>query len=478
MSSRHNFLARLASCASVTRFVFIAWCGAVWSSLGAAPATRPPEGTGSVIDHVWSGHPVSFALVTERGFQFVAYYDADRQLTVAGRKLTDDQWTRIHPSGTAVPGQSRESNVTGWDSHNYLSLALDRAGCLHLSGNMHANPLVYYRTRLPFDLSTLERIDRMTGERETRCTYPVFFKNSTGDLFFRYRDGSSGNGSDLYNRYDLESHTWHQVLSTPLLDGEGKRNAYALDPVLGPDGFFHLVWMWRDSPDCSTNRDLSYARSPDFVHWEDHRGRTLPLPITLETGDVIDRAKPGEGLINMTFNLGFTQTNQPVVVYHRYDDTHHSQIYAAKPGHDGAWEVRTVSAWNFCWAFSGNGSIAAEVMVGAPRVDKDGMLLIDYFSKAVGRGRWRVRPETLEVMGKLPPAPSLLPDALLKPESDLPWMEVQTAVSRDRGRRYVLRWETLSRNRDEPRDVVPPPTELRLYDVPDTDTDQAMRVGS
>jgi hypothetical protein len=39
---------------------------------------------------------------------------------------------------------------------------------------MHANPLVYYRTRVPFDVATLERIDRMTGERETRCTYPVF----------------------------------------------------------------------------------------------------------------------------------------------------------------------------------------------------------------------------------------------------------------------------------------------------------------
>jgi hypothetical protein len=28
---------------------------------------------------------------------------------------------------------------------------------------------------------------------------------------------------------------------------------------------------------------------------------------------------------------------------------------------------------------------------------------------------------------------------------------------------YLLRWETLESNRDEPRAVIPPPSELRLY---------------
>ena len=29
--------------------------------------------------------------------------------------------------------------------------------------------------------------------------------------------------------------------------------------------------------------------------------------------------------------------------------------------------------------------------------------------------------------------------------------------------RYLLRWETLRTNRDQPRDEIPPPSELRLY---------------
>ena len=99
--------------------------------------------------------------------------------------------------------------------------------------------------------------DRMTGERETRCTYPVFFTNAAGDLMFRYRDGSSGDGSDLYNIYDPATRTWRRVLDTPVLDGEGRRNAYAIEPTLGPDGRLHLVWMWRDTPDCATKNNLS-----------------------------------------------------------------------------------------------------------------------------------------------------------------------------------------------------------------------------
>ena len=63
----------------------------------AAAVARAAEPVGQLIDHVWAGHPVSFALLTERGHQFMAYYDADRRLTVAGRKLGDEKWTRVQP---------------------------------------------------------------------------------------------------------------------------------------------------------------------------------------------------------------------------------------------------------------------------------------------------------------------------------------------------------------------------------------------
>lgn len=432
---------------------------------------------GEFLDRVWSGHPVGFALLTERGYQFVAYYDAERRITVAGRKLGDAKWTRVQPAG--VPVGKRTSNVTGWDSHNTLRLALDRDGCLHLSGNMHANPLVYYRTRLPFDLKTLERLDRMTGERESRCTYPVFFRNAAGDLLFRYRDGGSGNGSDLYNIYDPAARAWRRMIETPLLEGQGERNAYAIEPTLGPDGRFHLVWMWRETPDCATNHSLSYARSRDFVHWENSRGEPIALPIVLATGDIIDAARPGEGLINMTFNLGFDAQQRPVVVYHRYDANRKSQAFVARP--DAAktgWVVRTMSDWSFQWAFAGGGSIEGEVKLGPPRLERDGSLVVDFSTRQAGAGRWRLQADTLERIEKLPAVPSSLPASFRHAQSTVPGMEVQSVISRADGRRWVLRWETLGRNRDKPRDVAPPPTELRLYELPDSEVPAATNVGS
>ncbi|HNR37372.1 MAG TPA: hypothetical protein PKO36_19510, partial [Candidatus Hydrogenedentes bacterium] len=44
------------------------------------------------VARVWAGHPVGFALLTHKGKQFVAYYDADRDMRVAWRKLDNAHW--------------------------------------------------------------------------------------------------------------------------------------------------------------------------------------------------------------------------------------------------------------------------------------------------------------------------------------------------------------------------------------------------
>jgi hypothetical protein len=434
------------------------------------------------VDEVWSGHPVSFALLTERGHQFVAYYDAARRLTVAARRLDENTWTRVQPEGVYLPARKRLSTVTAWDSHNYLALALDRDGHLHLSGNMHNDPLVYFRTTRPFDIATLERLDRMTGLREGEATYPLFFKNAAGELLFRYRDGGSGRGSDIYNRYDSASRTWSNLHSSPLLDGQGKRSAYALDPILGPDGRFHLVWMWRDNPDCSTNHTLSYARSRDLLSWEDSAGTSLTLPLKLGNAEVVDPAPVKQGLINMTFALGFDARERPVVIYHRYDASGLSQAYAARPAAPGGpWDITRISDWDFRWAFSGWSSIAAEVTLGPPSLSADrSHLLVDFSTtRSAGSGRWRLDADTLRPLAILAPAPPALPGSLVYPSSGYAGLEAQSIINRDRARRWVLRWETLPRNRDQPRAKTPPPAALRLYEVPDaTPVASAARVGS
>jgi len=438
----------------------------LWAFLIVARAAEPAEGI--LIEKVWSGHPVGFALLTERGHQFIAYYDAERRLTVKGRKLGETNWTRVQPAGVLVPNRQRTSNITGWDSHNYLALALDRVGCLHLSGNMHADPLVYYRTSKPFDLTTLERMDRMTGEREQRATYPNFFKNAAGDLLFKYRDGGSGNGSDLYNIYDPASRQWRRLFDGPLLEGEGARSAYGTGPRRGSDGLYHMVWMWRDTPDAMSNHTLSYARSRDLVHWESSAGQPTARPITMANAEVVDAAKPGGGLINMTYSLGWDAQQRPVVAYHRYDEKGHSQIFIARADGQGKWQTRQLSDWTFRWEFPGPGSQVREVSVGRPTPDADGNLLVDFSAKQIGAGRWRLDGQTLAVMAQLPAVREGTPEEARRPIGNYPGLEVRTETSRSEGVRWVLRWETLGPNRDLVNRDVPPPSELRLYEIPAT----------
>jgi len=413
-----------------------------------------------------SASPVGFAFLTERGHQFVAYYDAERRITVAGRQLDGTNWTFFHPAGVLVTNRHRDSNVTAWDAHNYLALALDRDGYLHLSGNMHADPLVYYRSRRPLDVTSLERLDRMTGDQEARVTYPVFFKSASGEMLFRYRSGGSGNGSDIYNIYNPDTRAWRHLNAVPVMDGEGQRNAYASVPRPGPDGFFHLVWVWRETPDCSSNHRLSYVRTRDFIHWENSRGGKCPLPITLKTGEVIDDAQEKHGLINGCFNFAFDAQQRPVVVYHRYDKKRNSQIYAAQPAWLGGWKISQISDWKFRWDFSGAGSLPAGIHLGAPELQADGTFVVSYdMPFGPGPGRLRFEAHTLRSLGALPPAPGLLPEA--PPLTGYPGLQRRTAVSSCEGRTWLLEWESLPANHDRPADTFPPATELWLYGVSD-----------
>lgn len=87
------------------------------------------------IARVPSSFPVGFALVTHGDQQFVAYYDSAKNMTVAARKLNSKKW-EYKVLDTKI----------GWDTHNYVTMKIDSSGYIHVSGNMHAAPLVYYRS--------------------------------------------------------------------------------------------------------------------------------------------------------------------------------------------------------------------------------------------------------------------------------------------------------------------------------------------
>jgi hypothetical protein len=406
------------------------------------------------VTDVWSGHPVKFALLTRDDRQFAAFYDENRALTVADRTLGSTTWKLV-----------RLPTSVGWDSHNDIVMAIDDDGFIHVSGNMHSSPLVYFRTTAALDIDTFQALP-MVSMNESSCTYPQFFRSLNGQLIYMYRDGQSGNGNHIFNAYSTATKTWSRLLGSPLTDGEGQRNAYPVGPIQGPDDRFHLVWVWRDTPDASTNHDLSYARTSDLLSWTKANGAALTLPIRLSTGDIVDPVPSGGGMINNNTKVGFDSQMRPIVAYHKYDQNGNTQLYNAR-FENGSWVVHRTSQWSYRWDFGGGGTLVFEIEVEPVELQPGGELTQNFYhSQYGGLGAFRLDPDTLAAVETIP-QPVPYPPELAEVESQTPEMEVRwqedVGAGPDPSILYMLRWETLPSNRDMPRSTIPPPTTLRLY---------------
>lgn len=412
----------------------------------------------TTIEKVWPGHEVGFSLKVLNENQYVAYYNDARKMTVASRKGGDEKWRF-----------KRLDSQLGWDSHNYVTMGFDREGHLHVSGNMHVDPLVYFKSDKPYDIESLKPVHEMTGRDEERVTYPRFLNDNNGRLVFMYRDGSSGNGRRLINVYDEDTQTWSRLIDRPLLDGhEQDMNAYPNNIVKGPKGWFHLVWMWRNTPDCRTNHDISYARSRNLEDWETAAGEKITLPITPEDKEtIVDPVPSKSGLINMGFGIGFDPQDRQVIHYHNYDSAGNSQIFLAR-WKNSDWEIKKISSWDYRWDFKGGGAIPSEISANPVRVLSDGRFVISWEHIKYGEGTWELDPHTLQVVQTVD-LPPRYPENLQKPKSEFPNMKVhwrckKAADDASSNIKYCIRWETLPPHRDRPREgPLPDPSTLKLY---------------
>ena len=409
------------------------------------------------IANVPSGFPVGFSLLTTGERQYVAYYDEQHNMTIASRNLDSNKWQyQILPT------------VVGWDSHNYITMAVDQDGHLHISGNMHCVKLIYFRTDVPGDITTIKRYT-MTGKAEDRATYPKFMTDQKGELIFNYRDGGSGNGKRIYNKYNRATRSWSRLLDKPLLDGQGKRNAYPMGPVRGPNGWFHIVWVWRDTPDCATNHHLSYARSKDLLAWETASGEKVDLPITLGNKSLyVDPVPSGGGIINGCERLIFDTDNRPVITYHKSDANENMQIYATRFEEDN-WVVHQLTDWSMPVKFNGRGSMGfIGIRINVPTRVEPGILTMTYRHRDYGSGRLVIDEKTLRPIDRKITIPREYPAEMGRRQIDFEGIGIRRASdigdSGEAGIRYILQWETLGRNFDRPRKPpLPKPGMLRLY---------------
>ena len=444
---------------------------------GATAADEPVVVEKIVLGKIWSSVKVGFCLLRDGDRQYVAYYNADRRMVVGHRKLTDDKFTTyILPSESDGPPRrsKKTSTIQGWDSHNYITMAVDSEGQVHLSGNMHVDPLVYFRTEVAGDVTTMKQIKSMVGKQEDKCTYPKFTRGPGGVLLFHYRDGWSGNGQEIYNAYDPKTKTWRRFLEKNLISGKGKRNAYQRGPVLGPDGYYHLLWMWRETHHVETCNHLCYARSKDMQHWETAAGKPLELPITLDDeGTYVDPVPVDGGLHNSNHRFSFDSKNRVVVSYFKHDENDNTQAYVAR-FENGKWKIQVISDWKGKHIFKGGGTgpatFGTSLRVGTVRRYADGQLALPFNHWKAGNGMIVFDEQTLKPLKVVDPpeTEARYPQALMRVQSDFPGMGVrwrgESGGDRGSNTYYALRWETLGTNRDRPRKgPLPENSDLVLY---------------
>jgi hypothetical protein len=423
----------------------------------------------SLVDQTQSLIAIGQGLLTSGTRQYVAYYAANQQMTVAQRSTDSDIWVR-QPLDTYV----------GTDGHNSVTIARDRDGQLHVAGNMHAVPLTYFRTTVAGDVTSLARVASMVDQdTEQSETYPVFLYNGDGALIYNYRDGTSGNGASYYNIYDESTKTWSRLLDQPLFDGQGAGNSYPSNPMLGPDGYFHMVWVWRSSGDAATNHDLCYARSRDLVHWETVDGDPLSLPITQSTsGVLVDPIPIFGGLLNGIPTVGFDADNRVLISYYKLDKKLNTQVYIARPASKNGWRVVQVSSWTGRYLPQHIGYIAPQPLVSPVSALPDGNLRLAYSyvpsADVSYSGTWILDPKTLRPFTEVPLAEVLrfgnpplpnLPAEITTVRSPFPGMTVElrddSGSSGSATQQYFLRDEGLATPVGAP--PYPDPGPLQVY---------------
>jgi hypothetical protein len=415
------------------------------------------------IDEVWAGHPVGFCLLTTGNRQYIAYYNADRQMVVGQRDLNEDCFHQHIMTSTLRETHGGTSTILGWDSHNYVTLGIDSQGYIHLSGNMHVHPLTYFRSTEPHDITTLKQVMKMTGSLEEKLTYPRFMTDLNGHLIFHYRDGGSGNGNEIYNIYSAESKSWERLLDVPLTDGEGKMNAYQSQPTLMADNWYHVWWVWRDTPDCSTNHDLSYMKSNDLKNWYNAFGKPVKLPATLQNKSlIVDPVPPGGGIINLSARLCLDENNKPVFIYHKYGTDGNLQLFVARLKGE-SWVSNQITKWDYRWEFSGGGSIVVDVRLKDFLRRDDGYYEFSYWHVKQGSNTLLLN-ENFNIVGKVLRSEAF--SETVNVEGDFPGLEVRIAddigKADEKEVRYFLKWESLTNNRDRPR-LKPWPDPSKLY---------------
>ena len=293
------------------------------------------------------------SLVTHGDTQYIAYFAhaaaGNRSALVLGkRKLGEAKFT------------TTTTNIMGWtnDAHNSACIMTDGDGYLHLSLIHHNSALEVYRSDEPGSLNMIKITTNpvmaysrsggtftalTTNVYESSTTYTEFYRlpddpaKGDGDLLFVYREGSSGSGNLVLNRYSRANKRWYRVQDIVV---QGNPQSAYWQVYLDDNGRLHLSWVFRGSADVRTNHDMYYAYSDDQgVTWKKIDGTQYTLPITSATAERVWEIAQDQNLMNQTSMTADKDSHPYIATYWGRPTMQYRVIY-----HDGTtWKMSTVS---------------------------------------------------------------------------------------------------------------------------------------
>ncbi len=255
------------------------------------------------------------AVVSHKGYQYIGYYDGERHVCIARRKLPSGNWDVI---------RFQDYDFKSNDAHNTISIGIcPKDGTIHIAFDHHVHPLHYRKSvsgtatqpgSVKWDASLFGPIiSKLEGDKPKNVTYPRFWQTPDGGLQFCYRRGGSGCGDRMMADYDPASGTWKNIHQIDSLKGSFKdtagssesRCSYPNGYTYGSDGKLHTTWVWRENSQGS-NHDLIYVYSEDRGNtWLNNAGEKISGPPQVDS--------PGITVVEIPRTLALMNTHGQAV---------------------------------------------------------------------------------------------------------------------------------------------------------------------
>ncbi|VGO12516.1 hypothetical protein PDESU_01069 [Pontiella desulfatans] len=295
-----------------------------------------------------------FPMATFKGYQYATYYNGDRHVCLARRKLPDGAWEVI---------RFTDYTISVSDSHNVVSVGIcQKDGTIHLMFDHHKDDLNYRVSNIgvasnpesvTWSTALFSSITDNLGSvgSITQLTYPTFFNAPNGNLMLYYRYGGSGSGDGMIQEYNGTTHDWTTGLGKFISRSGSYSGAYSStsrNPYINGISYggnrLHVSWGWRETSTTSaSNHDLNYAYSDDDGRtWRNNAGTQIGTTgssfISINSPGLIVAPIPQNiGLSNQYTHYAFPDGSCHVMVEHNNVYQHYWRNAA------GTWSQGTLS---------------------------------------------------------------------------------------------------------------------------------------